>query len=70
MLKVHISAVLHVTPLSIYYVVQNFKRILHISTRKQSPSESTKNATLHKFLAKRTLFAGDTSAQSSKLSAP
>jgi hypothetical protein len=61
--KVHITAVSHVTPLSKHYVVQNFKRRLHISTRKPLPSKSVKSAALHKFLAKRTLFAGDTSAQ-------
>jgi len=61
--KVNISAVAHVKPLSKYCVVQNFKRSLHISTQKQSPSKSTKSVALHKFLAKRTLFAGDTSAQ-------
>jgi hypothetical protein len=66
MKKFHISAVSHFKPLSKHYVVQNFKRSLHISTRKQSPSKSTKSVTLHKFLARRTLFADDTSAQAGK----
>jgi len=61
--KVHISAVSHVTPLSKHCTLQNFKRNLYISTRKQTSSKSTKSAALHKFLAKRTLFAGDRSAQ-------